>query len=248
MLKTRDQIEKMRVANKIVGNLLKHLAGIAAAGMTTQELDDIAVDWCARHGARPAFLGYSGYPRTLCTSINEEVVHGIPSSGRVLKEGDLLSIDFGVEIDGFYGDSAITVAIGEVDSEARRLMDVTRESLMKGIEQARVGNRLFDISHAIQMHAEGAGYSVVRDFVGHGIGQAMHEPPQIPNFGQPGKGPRLKAGMVMALEPMVCIGGWEVDVLADGWTALTRDRKLSAHFEHTIAITETGPDILSLAD
>ncbi|MDP8255520.1 MAG: type I methionyl aminopeptidase [Candidatus Alcyoniella australis] len=248
VLKTREQIEKMRVANQIVGRVLKRMREYAEPGMSTQQLDDEAVRMLEDAGAKPAFLGYQGYPRSVCTSINSEVVHGIPSADRVLRDGDLLSIDFGVVIDGFYGDSAITIPIGEVSPEALRLIRTTREALWKGIEQALVGNRLFDISHAVQSHVEAAGFSVVRDFVGHGIGQAMHEPPQIPNFGDPGRGVRLRPGMVLAVEPMVNIGSWEIEVLGDGWTAVTRDGSLSAHFEHTFAITDQGPDVLSLVD
>ncbi|HPQ69514.1 MAG TPA: type I methionyl aminopeptidase [bacterium] len=247
-LKTPEQVEKLRRANRIVAEVLQQLKERAAAGMSTQDLDDLSVDICHRHKVKPAFLGLYGYPRALCISLNEEVVHGIPSKERILREGDLVSVDFGVIYDGFYGDAAISFGIGRVDDETTRLMNVTEESLMRGIEQARVGNRLYDISAAVQRHVERHGFSVVRDFVGHGIGSEPHEPPQVPNFGTPGTGVRLKAGMVLALEPMVAAGDWPIRMLADGWTAVTADGSLAAHFEHSIVINEDGPEILSQLD
>ncbi len=245
ILKSPEEIELMREANKIVGRVLQAVSKEAKPGVTTAELDKMAEDMCQNAGCRPAFKGYHGYPFSLCCSVNEQVVHGFPGD-RPLKDGDILSMDFGVVKDGFYGDSATTVAIGEVSTEAKRLMDATKKSLDAGIEQARPGNRLGDISAAVQKTAEDAGFSVVRQFVGHGIGRALHEDPQVPNFGKKGKGLQLKAGMVLAIEPMVNAGGVEVKILSDGWTAVTVDGKLSAHFEHTVAITDNGPRILSL--
>jgi len=205
----------------------------------------MAEELCTKRGARPAFKGYRGYPFSLCVSVNEEVVHGLPLKEKVLKEGDIVSLYFGAIYEGYYGDAALTVAVGEVSPEAKRLMKVTEEALYLAIEKARIGNRLQDISVAIQRHAEKHGYNVVRDFVGHGIGQALHEPPEVPNFGRPGKGPRLKAGMVLAIEPMVVMGSYELEVLPDKWTAVTKDGSLAAHYEHSIVITAKGPEILS---
>lgn len=248
-LKSSTEIEKLYKANQIVAEVLSRLAEEVKPGIDTLTLDRIAETMCRKQGAVPAFLNYPGpvpYPASICASINEEVVHGIPSKKRILVEGDIISIDFGVKIDGYYGDSAITLAVGKVSGEAAKLMDVTRKALFAGIDQAREGNRLFDISHAIQTVAEAGGFSVVRDFVGHGIGKKMHEPPQIPNFGEPGQGVRLKAGMVFALEPMINAGTWKVKVKDDGWTAITSDNSLSAHFEHSLAVTKDSPRILSL--
>jgi methionyl aminopeptidase len=247
--RTADEIEKLYRANQVVAEVLSRLVEEIKPGIDTLTLDKIAESMCRQRGAEPTFLNYPGvtpYPGSICASINEEVVHGIPSGMRVLKEGDILSIDFGVRLNGYCGDSALTVPVGKVSDEATRLMDSTRRSLYAGIDQARIGNRLFDISHAIQATAEADGFSVVRDFVGHGIGREMHEPPQIPNFGNPGQGDRLAEGMVFALEPMINVGTWQVKVLDDGWTAVTLDGKLSAHFEHSVAITKNGPRILSL--
>ena len=248
-IRTAGEVDKLYRANQIVAKILSRLAEKVKPGVDTLSLDRIAESMCRKAGARPAFLHYPGatpYPGSICASINDEVVHGIPSKKRVLAEGDILSIDFGVEIDGYFGDSALTVPVGTVSAQAQDLMKVTRAALFAGIEQAVEGNRLFDISNAVQSTAEASGYSVVRDFVGHGIGQNMHEPPQIPNFGEPGQGVRLQAGMVFALEPMINAGTWKVKVLQDGWTAVTADGRLSAHFEHSIAITQRGPKILSL--
>jgi len=245
VLRSRREIEKLRAANRMVAELLELLKRRVRPGISTAALDKIAEDEIVRRGARPAFKGYAGFPATLCTSINHEIVHGIPSRKRKLKEGDIISLDVGVCLDGYYGDAAITVPVGKISTVARRLLDVTRASLEKAIARAWPGERLHTISHSVQEHAEKNGFSVVRDFVGHGIGTELHEPPQVPNYGQPGTGLLLKSGMVLAIEPMINQGGWEVEVLADGWTAVTRDRKLSAHFEHTIAITDDGPEILS---
>jgi methionyl aminopeptidase len=213
--------------------------------VTTADLDALAEKRIARAGATPAFKGYHGYPATICASINEEVIHGIPSGRRVLNEGDVISIDVGASLGGYFGDSAITVAVGHVSEEAATLLRVTDESLYKAIEAVKLGGRISDIGHAVQAHVEAYGFSVVREFVGHGIGQKMHEEPQVPNYGEPGRGPRLTEGMVLAIEPMVNAGKPAVKVLADGWTAVTRDGSLSAHFEHTVAVTADGPWILT---
>jgi methionyl aminopeptidase len=244
ILKSQAEIEKMRSANAVVRDVMERLAREIRVGITTIELDRMAEEMILARGARPAFKGYRGYKHTLCTSVNEEVVHGIPSS-RALRDGDIVGVDCGALLDGFYGDSARTFAVGRPTDEAARLLRVTEEALHIGIEKARPGNRLFDISSAIQRHVEAAGFSVVRDFVGHGIGTSLHEDPQIPNYGEAGTGVRLKEGMVFALEPMVNVGGWKTKVLSDGWTVVTLDGGLSAHFEHSIAITSNGPVILS---
>lgn len=243
-LKTADQIERMRQAGRIVAETLALMRDAAHPGVTTQELDRLAEDHIRKSGASPAFKGYNGFPATLCTSVNEEVVHGIPGL-RKLQSGDIISIDCGAVYDGYYGDAAVTLPIGEITPELAKLLKVTEESLMSGILQAVKGNRLYDISHAVQTHVEENGFSVVRDYVGHGIGRAMHEEPQVPNFGNPGRGPRLEVGMVLAIEPMVNMGTYEVQTLADHWTVVTKDRRASAHFEHTIAITANGPEILT---
>lgn len=245
ILKSKREIEKIRRSCQVVAEILARLKEQIEPGVTTWDLNAISEEWAERHHAVPAFRGYHGFPRSLCTSVNEQVVHGIPSRRRRLVEGDIISIDFGVIINGYYGDAALTVAVGAVSEGAEQLCKATREALHKGIEQARVGNRLSDISHAIQAHVEERGFSVVREFVGHGIGRNLHESPQIPNYGPAGRGVKLKAGMVLAIEPMINLGGPEIELLDDQWTAVTMDRQLSAHFEHTIAITENGPDILS---
>lgn len=245
ILKTPDEIELMRASSLVVAEVLRFLRDKVSPGATTLDLERLAEAETKRLGARPAFKGYRGYPFCLCTSVNSEIVHGMPSAAKKLKEGDILSIDFGVVMDGFYGDAAITVPVGRVGVEAQRLMSVTEASLEDAIEMARPGNRLSDISAAVQRRVEAEGFSVVRDFVGHGIGRELHEAPQVPNFGIPGRGPRLKAGMVLAIEPMINMGGYGVKVLADGWTAVTADGSLSAHFEHTVAVTENGPYVLS---
>ena len=243
-LKSPEEIAVMREVGAIVGNLLAHLAARVAPGITTKALDREAATFIRDHGAQPAFLGYRGFPATICVSVNDEVVHGIPGS-RVIKPGDVVSIDAGAVLRGYYGDAAMTVAVEPVPAGARQLIDVTRQSLEEAIALATPEHRLSDLSHAVQQTVERAGLGVVRDFVGHGIGRAMHEDPAIPNYGAPGRGPRLKPGMVLAIEPMVTMGSWEVDVLPDGWTAVTKDHSLAAHFEHTIAITEQGTDVLT---
>lgn len=246
ILKTDAEIEKMRVAGQVVAGALTMLTEAIVPGRTTTgELDSLAEEFLRMRGAIPSFKGYRGYPSTVCVAVNEEVVHGIPGS-RVLQDGDIVGIDLGAVVDGFQGDSAITVPVGQISTEAERLLKIGRESLFAGIRQARVGNRLTDISNAIQEYAESHGYSVVRDLVGHGIGRDMHEEPQVPNFGRPGRGPRLEEGMTLAIEPMVNIGGHQVESLPDRWTIVTRDRSLSAHFEHTVAVRKAGPDILTL--
>jgi len=246
-LKSRDEIALMRDAGRIVCEILDELERSVAPGVTTWELDQLAEKLIHQKGAKPAFKGYQGFPACLCASINHEVVHGIPSKKRKLEAGDLMKLDFGVIYKGYFGDSARTVPVGKVTAEAQALLDATRESLYAGIHAMQPGNRLGDIGAAVQRHAEGKGFSVVRDFVGHGIGKKLHEQPQVPNFGQPNTGMKLRPGMVLAVEPMVNVGTFEVEVLDDEWTAVTADRKLSAHFEHTILITEEGPDILTRA-
>lgn len=243
-LKNADEIEIIRRACRIVVETLQVLKEAAKPGITTKELDALADEHIRKRNGYPAFLGYRGYPAALCVALNEAVIHGIPD-GTQLAEGDIASFDIGVKIDGYYGDAALTVPVGNVNDEARKLLRVAEEALDKGVEQAKVGNRLSDISHAIQSHVEANSYSVVRQFVGHGIGRELHEEPQIPNFGKPHRGPRLAEGMVLCIEPMVNQGTYEVEVLKDGWTAVTADRKLSAHFEHCVAITKSGPEILT---
>ncbi|OGW33950.1 MAG: type I methionyl aminopeptidase [Nitrospirae bacterium GWC2_56_14] len=245
ILKSPQEIEKIRKACRVVANVLEGVRTKVRAGITTKELDEFAEQLIRDAGAKPAFKGYRGYPSTLCTSVNEQVVHGIPSKGVVLRPGDIISIDVGAVVDGFYGDAAITVPVGSITNEAERLIKVTEESLLKGIAEAIPGNRLYDISAAVQSHVEAHGFSVVREFVGHGIGRSLHEDPQIPNFGERGGGPKIKAGMVLAIEPMVNAGGCVTRVKEDGWTAITADGSLSAHFEHTIAVMEDGPLILT---
>ncbi len=245
ILKSKEEIELLRKSNQIVANLLNDLRELIKPGITALELDAYVEKRIREKGAIPAFKGYRNFPASLCISINDQVVHGIPNSRR-LNEGDIVSLDLGVILNGFYGDAAITVPVGKINKEAKKLLDVAEKALYKGIEQARIEKRLYDISHAIQSWVEGNGFSVVRDFVGHGIGRNLHEDPQIPNFGSPDRGVQLKTGMVLALEPMVNVGTWEIKVETDGWTAVTKDGGLSAHFEHTIAITEDGPDILTV--
>jgi methionyl aminopeptidase len=246
ILRSQAEIEKIRRACRIVAEILQNLKGFIKPGVTTWDLNAVSEEMAARHYAKPAFKGYHGFPFALCTSVNSEVVHGMPSKQRHLESGDIISLDFGVVVDGYYGDSAVTVPVGEISPQASELCKVTEQSLYEGIERALPGNRVSDISHAIQEYVEARGFSVVREFVGHGIGQALHESPQIPNYGPPGRGVKLKPGMVLAIEPMINSGRPEVEILSDRWTAVTVDRKLSAHFEHTIAVTENGPEILSL--
>lgn len=245
IIKTKDEILLMYEANQIVAETLKMLQGVVDVGISTWELDKLAEELCLKRNAKPAFKGYRGFPGSLCVSINEEVVHGIPSRKRKLKKGDIISIDFGVCYKGFYGDSAITLPVGKVADEVQNLLDATRQCLARGIEQAVVGNRIGDISKAIQEYVEANGFSVVRQFVGHGIGSALHEAPEIPNFYQGERTVRLLPGMALAIEPMVNMGTHKVKVLRDGWTVVTTDKKPSAHFEHSIAVTENGPLVLS---
>ena len=244
ILKSQEEIEKIALSCRIVAKTLDYLRDKVNPGITTKEIERLAEDFIRVNNAMPAFKGYKGYPASICASVNNEVIHGIPSN-RVLEEGDILGIDLGVYKDGFYGDAAYTFPVGKVDSEVERLLRVTEESLNIGIEKAREDKRVSDISHSIQKHIETNGFSVVRAFVGHGIGRNLHEDPQIPNFGSPGRGPRLRSGMTLAIEPMVNEGGHEVVVIDDGWTAITLDGKLSAHFEHTILVTSDKPRILT---
>ncbi len=240
VLKTAEEIETIGRASRVVAETLQILKEAVRPGVTTDELDRLAEESIRARGGVPAFKGYRSYPKTLCVSVNEQVVHGIPSK-RVLKEGDIVGLDLGAIVDGFYGDSAMTVPVGAVKPGVATLLRVTEEALFAGIQQAVIGNRLSDISHAVQQHAEAAGFSVVREFVGHGIGRQLHEEPQVPNYGRPGQGPRLQVGMVLAIEPMINMGRHEVKILDDQWTAVTQDGSLSAHFEHTIAIQPSGP-------
>lgn len=244
ILKSRSEIEKMRKSNAIVAVILEELRKKIRPGVKTIELDRLSEELALKKGARPAFKGYRGYPYSLCASVNSEVVHGMPSD-KELKEGDIVSLDFGILNDGYYGDAAVTVPVGEISPAAKRLLRVTEEALYRGIAEVKAGNRIGDISAAIQGHVEASGYSVVRDLVGHGIGKSLHEDPQVPNYGSSGRGVELKPGMVFAIEPMVNEGTYRVEILRDGWTVVTADGKLSAHFEHSVAITENGPVILS---
>lgn len=246
VIKSAAELEKMRAAGRIVAEILSQLEVMIKPGVTSGELDHFAEKECLRQGAKPAFKGYGGFPYALCASPNDRVVHGFPDR-RPLVEGEILSIDFGVLYQGYYGDAAVTVPVGQIDAETARLVAETRESLAQAIEKAVPGGRLSDISHAVQSWVEPRGYSVVREFVGHGIGRQLHESPQLPNFGAPGQGPRLKPGMTLAIEPMINAGLPGVRILEDGWTAVTQDGKRSAHFEHTVAITEHGPEILTRA-
>jgi methionyl aminopeptidase len=245
ILKSSSEISLMYEANQIVAELLCQLRKIIEPGLTTFELDQIAEDFCAKKKAQPAFKGYRGFPSSLCVSINEEVVHGIPSRKRKLAKGDIVSIDFGVCKNGYFGDSAITVPVDSVSSDKKKLLAVTEDSLLMAINEVQVGNRINDISRVVQEHVQKNGFSIVRQFVGHGIGKSLHEAPEIPNFVKNGNSPRLLAGMVLVIEPMVNIGTHNVSVLKDGWTVITTDKKCSAHFEHTVAVTANGPLILS---
>ncbi len=244
VVKSSAELERMRCSGRMVAEVLETLRSKVAPGMTTLELDRYAENQCKKWKAKPAFKGYGGFPYTICASPNDRVVHGFPNADPLL-DGDIISIDFGLIYDGFYGDSAVTLAVGEVDSEVQKLLDVTLQSLEDGIFAALVGGRLSDISQAVQLCAEAHGYGVVREFVGHGIGRALHEDPQIPNYGPAGRGPQLKPGMTLAIEPMINSGTPAVKVLEDGWTAVTLDGGMSAHFEHTVAVTENGPEILT---
>jgi methionyl aminopeptidase len=245
VVKTADEIQLMREANQIVAETLMLLQNTVIPGISTWELDQLAEELCLKRKAKPAFKGYRGFPGSLCVSVNEEVVHGIPSRKKKLRKGDIISIDFGVLFKGYYGDSAVTLPVGKIAEDVQSLLNITRNSLGKAIDQMVVGNRIGDISKAIQEYVEGNGFSVVRQFVGHGIGTELHEPPEIPNFYQGERTAKLLPGMVLAIEPMVNMGTHKVKVLRDGWTVITNDKKPSAHFEHSIAVTENGPLILS---
>jgi methionyl aminopeptidase len=246
ILKSPEEIAKMRRAGRIVAATINAVTAAVRPGLTTRDLDEVAEKTIMDEGATPSFKGYRGFPASICASVNEEVVHGIPGA-RTLEAGDILSLDFGAVWEGYHADSAVTVFVGEAPSaETEKLVRVTEEALDAGISQVRAGNRLSDISNAVQHVVEGAGFAVVREYVGHGVGRNLHEDPQIPNYGPPGRGPELKPGLVVAIEPMVNMGGWETRVLADGWTVVTADGSLSAHFEHTIAVTEEGPEVLTV--
>ena len=245
LLKSSRELGHMRAAGRILAEVKERLKALVRPGASTKDIDEDIESFIVGKGAVPAFKGYRGYPATVCTSINNEVVHGIPSAKRKLKDGDIIGLDLGCIVEGYYGDCAITLPVGPVHERVQELLDVTRESLDKAIEQCRAGNRIGDISHAVQAHCESHGFGVVRAFVGHGIGRSLHEEPQVPNFGEGGRGPVLKAGMVLAIEPMVTMGSWEVRVLEDGWTAVTADGSFAAHFEDTIAITGNGPEVLT---
>lgn len=247
VFKSENEIDAIRKSSRIVAQVLADLRNMIEPGMTTKELDAFAEKKAREMGAVPAFKGYRDYPSSLCTSVNEEIIHGIPSS-RKLRDGDILSLDFGVICDGYYGDAAVTYPVGEASPEAKRLIDAAEMAFFKGFEKVREGNRISDISHAIQNSVEEQGFSVIRAFVGHGIGISLHEEPQIPNFGPPGRGPKMKRGLVLAIEPMIAAGDWNVEIKDDNWTAITKDRSLSAHYEHTIALTRQGPEILSLME
>jgi len=243
--KSPRQIEQIRKAGRVVAEVLDLISENIRPGVTSGELDRLTVDYLKRKNAKPAFLGYQGFPASICASVDEEVVHGIPGD-RELLEGQIVSIDIGAIVDGYYGDSAKTFPVGKISDEAKRLLDITEKSLFKGIEQCRIGNRLGDLSWAIQSFVEAEGFSVVRDLVGHGIGRKMHEEPQVPNFGEAGTGLEFKEGLVIAIEPMINAGNYDVRILQDGWTVVTADGSLSAHFEHTVAVTGKGPEILTL--
>jgi methionyl aminopeptidase len=245
--KSAEEIRAARESNQIVARVLSELKPMIKPGVRTRDLDEYAESRAREMGAVPAFKGYRGYPASLCASINEEIIHGIPS-GRVLTEGDIISLDFGVLHEGFYGDASITVPVGEVSPLAQRLMATAEQAFYAGIEQMKNGNRISDISAAIQKTVESQGFSVIRSFVGHGIGHALHEDPQVPNFGFAGSGPKIKPGLMLAIEPMIAAGDWEVEMLADGWTAVTKDRSLAAHYEHTVVSTQKGVEILSLLE
>ncbi len=242
--KSREEIQAIKMSNQIVAKVLSELKGLIQPGVQTKELDDYAEQKTREMDASPAFKGYRGYPASLCTSINEEIVHGIPSS-RTLREGDIISLDFGVIHEGYYGDAAVTYPVGKISARAKKLIETAEGAFFKGMQQMKEGLRLSDISSAIQNYVESRGFSVIRNFVGHGIGLSLHEEPQVPNFGQPGRGPKIRPGLVLAIEPMIAIGDWRVEILSDNWTAVTQDRSLSAHYEHTVAVTENGPQILS---
>ena len=242
--KSAAELETMRQSSRIVAVVLGELEPLIQPGIRTRDLDLYAEKRTRELGAVPAFKGYRGYPASVCISVNEEIIHGIPS-GRILQEGDIVSLDFGVLYEGFFSDSALTAPVGRTGPEALKLIAAAERSFFKGLEQMKEGNRLSDISAAVQQSVESEGFSVIRQFIGHGVGRALHEEPQVPNFGAPGRGPKIRPGMTLAIEPMIAAGGYEVEILEDGWTAVTRDRSLSAHFEHTVAMTENGPEIMS---
>ncbi|MGI6212512.1 MAG: type I methionyl aminopeptidase [Anaerovoracaceae bacterium] len=246
IIKSDEEIDLMRTSGKVTGKILHDLADFIKPGMSTFDVDRFVEDTIREHDMIPTFLGYGGFPASACVSINEEVVHGIPSKSRILKEGDIVSVDIGSTYKGYVSDAARTYAVGEISPEAQQLIDTTRESFFEGIKFARPGNRLSDISHAVQTRAEADGFSVIRDYVGHGVGREMHEDPQIPNYGKPHKGPRIAKGMVFAIEPMICQGGYECRVLDNDWTVVTVDGKLAAHYENTVVITDDGPELLTL--
>lgn len=246
IIKSDEEIDLMRTSGKVTGKILHDLADFIKPGMSTFDVDRFVEDTIREHDMIPTFLGYGGFPASACVSINEEVVHGIPSKSRILKEGDIVSVDIGSTYKGYVSDAARTYAVGEISPEAQKLIDTTRESFFEGIKFARPGNRLSDISHAVQTRAEADGFSVIRDYVGHGVGREMHEDPQIPNYGKPHKGPRIAKGMVFAIEPMICQGGYECRVLDNDWTVVTVDGKLAAHYENTVVITDDGPELLTL--
>jgi methionyl aminopeptidase len=245
VLKSAREIALMRRAGHILAGVVERLRASVRPGMSTLDIDEDVEAYIHHEGAAPAFKGYRGFPATVCVSINEEVVHGIPSPRRKIHEGDIVGLDLGCIVEGYYADCAFTLPVGPVPADVQKLLDVTRESLDRAIQECRPERRLSDVSHAVQSHVEAHGFSIVRAFVGHGIGRALHEEPQIPNFGDPGRGPQLRAGMVLAIEPMVTMGSWEVRILDDGWTAVTQDGSLAAHFEHTVAVTENGPEVLT---
>jgi len=245
--KSPQEIAAMRESNRIVARVLREVVGLVRPGVKTRELDEFAEARARELHAAPAFKGYRGYPASLCTSVNEEIIHGIPSA-RALREGDIVGLDFGVNFEGFYGDAALTVPVGEVSPLARRLMACAEESFFRGLAQMKEGNRISDVSHAVQEYVESQGFSVIRSFVGHGIGHSPHEEPQVPNFGPPGRGPKIKEGLTVSIEPMIAAGDSQEEILADGWTAVTRDRSLAAHYEHTVAMTSGGVEILSLRE
>jgi methionyl aminopeptidase len=244
-LKSKEELEMMRKSGEILARIMRKIKEFVSEGISTIEIDQLAEELIKKENAKPAFKGYKGFPATICTSINEQVVHGIPGERR-LKEGDIISLDLGLNYQDYFSDIAVTLAVGKISSKARKLIETTKNALSEGIKHARIDNHLSDISYSIQSYVEKNGFSVVRQFVGHGIGKSLHEEPEIPNFGRANKGTLLRAGMVLAIEPMVNQGSWECEVLDDGWTAVTKDGLLSAHFEHTIAITDNGPEILTL--
>jgi methionyl aminopeptidase len=247
-LKTAAEIDRMRVAGQVVARTLDALRAAVAPGVTTADLDDLARDLIAGEGATPSFLGYHGYPAVICTSVNDQIVHGIPSQDAVLLEGDIVSIDCGAIVDGWHGDAAVTVPVGEISAELRRLLEVTEEAMWRGIAAARLGGRVSDIGHAVEGYAKPFGYGIVEEYTGHGIGTEMHQPPDVPNYGRPGRGPRIVPGLVLAVEPMLTMGRRQTRTLGDGWTVVTRDGSYAAHFEHTFTVTDDGPEALTAPD